>query len=112
MAKLKAVLISTLINHSDKKRTVKSSPAVRVEFPREAEVISLPDYTFNIVATPEIDGVEVSIDQGPWTACREALGVWWYDWSGFAKGDHEIVARTRKGGSVMDNSDRRRFNVN
>lgn len=97
--------------HAEMRMAVPSRPAVRVECPREGEVVAQPAYAFHIAATPGILGVEVSIDQGRWVICREALGLWWYDWSGFDKGDHEVVARARISDGISTNSSPRRFTV-
>jgi hypothetical protein len=66
-----------------------------VEYPRQDETIDSPKYVFRIGAPVGAPRVEVSIDQGPWLACRKLAGYWWYDWSGYDDGEHEIVARTR-----------------
>jgi hypothetical protein len=97
--------------HSDKTRAFQSRPAVQVEFPREGDVIAQPSYTFQIKATPESDGMEVSIDKGAWMRCRESLGLWWYDWSGFDAGEHELEARTRMSEGLSTISAPRRFSV-
>ena len=86
-------------------------PSVRVEYPGEGEAIARPSYAFHIAASPEVEGVEVSINQGDWISCREASGLWWYDWSAFKKGDYELVARTRRGDGVTAESAPRRFSV-
>lgn len=73
-----------------------SRPAVRVEYPCQGETIAPPSYTLRIsTASRPVDAVEVSIDHGAWLACREGLGLWWYDWSGFPEGEHELTARVR-----------------
>ncbi len=100
-----------IIKHVDKLRTVQSRPAVQVQFPGEGEVISGLSYTFHISAAPGTEGVEVSIDNGDWMPCREALGLWWYDWSGFDKGEHELAARTQMGDGISANAAPRRFAV-
>ncbi len=98
-------------NHAEIPQAVPSRPAARVECPREGEIVSPPSYTFRIAATPGADHVVVSIDQGVWKPCREALGVWRYDWSGYGKGRHDLVARCRRGGAIATYSDLRRFSV-
>ena len=90
---------------------VQSRPAVRVEYPREGDVIAQPSYTFHITTATNADSVEVSIDQGEWIPCRESLGAWWHDWSGFEKGNHELVARTHMGSGISTNSVIRKFSV-
>lgn len=67
----------------------------QVEYPEQDETIISPHYTIRVNAGHEADGVDVSIDQGPWHRCRPASGFWWYDWSGYQNGEHSIIARTR-----------------
>lgn len=90
--------------------TVRSGPAVRVEYPREGERLECPCYTFHIGAIPEALAVEIAVDQGEWLPCRESLGLWWYDWTG-SKGEHSVVARSRVADDVWVTSDLRRFSV-
>ena len=106
----KAALDGANAEHNEM-RSISSRPAVRVECPCEGEEIAQPAYSFHIAAAPGIAGLEVSIDQGAWMPCREALGIWWYDWSGFAKGDHELVARAPISDGISTNSSPRRFTV-
>lgn len=63
-----------------------------IDFPQEGEVITSSHYTIRISAT-EASDVEVSINEGPWQACRESAGYWWFDWSSYESGPHEIMAR-------------------
>lgn len=65
-----------------------------VDFPARNEEISSAHYTFRLSAPEAAESVDVSIDQGPWLACRKAEGFWWYDWSGYGDGAHELIART------------------
>ena len=90
-----------------------SRPAVRVEYPRQGEAIARPSYTLRVAVPPGegIDVVEVAIDGGPWLACREGLGLWWYDWSGYAPGEHEVAARTRLPGGTYAAAAPCRFRV-
>lgn len=66
-----------------------------VEFPLQDETIVSPQYTFRIGVPANAAVVDVSIDQGPWLRCRSVAGYWWYDWSGYEDGEHEIIARAR-----------------
>ena len=86
-------------------------PAVRVEWPGEGHVISQLGYTFNIEAEPGAQAVEVSINTGDWLPCRQALGLWWFDWTGYAKGDYELVVRCRTDQGPSTFSALRRFSV-
>lgn len=97
--------------HGTAQKAVPSRPAVRVECPSEGQTIAGPCYSFHIAAKPGIEGVEVSIDQGKWMACREALGLWWYDWSGYGEGEHEITARARISDGIAASSSPRLFTV-
>ena len=66
-----------------------------IDYPRHNEVVVSPTYALRIAAPAAVAALDVSIDQGPWRACRKDVGYWWYDWSGYADGEHEIIARTR-----------------
>lgn len=66
-----------------------------VDFPRQNEVVAAKDYTVRISAPEGAVGVEVAVDQGDWQACRPAVGYWWYDWSGYEEGEHELIARAK-----------------
>ncbi|MDP3544486.1 MAG: hypothetical protein Q8T11_18630 [Elusimicrobiota bacterium] len=92
-------------------RAVPSRPGVRVECPGEGEEIAGTTYSFHIAAAPGTLGVEISIDQGEWLPCREALGLWWYDWTGFSKGGHQAAARAFVGEGIMASSSPRLFSA-
>ena len=69
-----------------------AAAAVAVDFPRGGERVVSRDYALRV--STEAQGlVEVSIDGGPWRACRKSAGFWWYDWSGYAAGPHCAFAR-------------------
>ena len=86
-------------------------PAVRVEYPGEGEEIAGTSYAFHLAASPGAVAVEISIDSGGWVSCREALGLWWCDWSALEKGEHEVVARVRMGDGTTSDSAPRRFSA-
>lgn len=115
MAKRNTVITAMLDGVGEKLRGARSPidvrPSVRVKCPVEGEVVAMPSYSFHLTAESGSVGVEVSIDQGPWLACRESLGLWWYDWNGFDKGEHEIVARARIPGGFGASSSPRIFTV-
>lgn len=64
-----------------------------IDYPRQGETITGAGYTFRVSAPLDSRVVEVAIDQGPWKPCREASGFWWFDWSGYESGEHQLVAR-------------------
>ncbi|MFI5346059.1 MAG: hypothetical protein ACHQ51_06765 [Elusimicrobiota bacterium] len=97
--------------HGDSARVARSRPALRIECPCEGETISRPAFTFHIAAMSGAQGVDVSIDAGEWLPCREALGLWWYDWSGYESGAHVLLARTRMADGVAAVSSPREFFV-
>jgi hypothetical protein len=70
-------------------KTVKAS----IDYPQEEETITSPHYTFRIKAPLNAEKVEVCVDGAPWQLCRYSSGFWWYDWSDYSSGDHEVVAR-------------------
>jgi len=87
------------------------SPAVSVSYPNEMEIISNLNYTLQIAVGEPAQAVELSIDQGDWRPCREGLGLWWYDWSGYDSGEHEAVARLRRPDGTTILSEPRIFEV-
>ena len=62
-----------------------------VNFPRQNEVVSSSQYTVRVLAPDGVKRVGISIDQGGWKSCRPSVGFWWYDWSGYDDGEHEII---------------------
>ena len=70
-----------------------------VDSPRRHEKITSPNYTLRLSAPQGVQRVEISIDAVAWQYCRQAAGRWWYDWTGYGSGRHEVVARmlTREG---------------
>jgi hypothetical protein len=88
-----------------------SAPPVAVEYPQDGELVVSPVYTLRLGAKPGVESIEVSIDGGPWQACRPSVGHWWYDWSGYGDGAHTIEARGELGGGVRASSAPRRVTV-
>ena len=65
---------------------------VGVDFPQLGEILTSPQYAIRI-STSATEGVELSVDGKEWQPCRESVGFWWHDWSGFGAGVHTVVAR-------------------
>lgn len=84
---------------------------LEVDHPQQDQTVTSEIYTIRVDAPQDLASLEVSIDRGPWHACRHACGYWWYDWSGYDSGEHIVVARgqNRDGSSI--GSTPRRFNV-
>ncbi|MBI5624740.1 MAG: hypothetical protein HY924_13255 [Elusimicrobia bacterium] len=75
---------------------------IMLDFPQDDEQVCGTRYTLRVDAPGAAQAVEVSIDHGPWTACRRASGYWWYDWAGFDSGPHQARAKMRNAeGRVM-----------
>lgn len=66
---------------------------ITVDYPEADERIGSSHYTIRLGLHADANRVEVSIDDSDWQPCRQAVGYWWYDWSGYQPGSHEIVAR-------------------
>ncbi|MBI4375322.1 MAG: hypothetical protein HY549_02615 [Elusimicrobia bacterium] len=64
-----------------------------IDYPREYERITSHHYTFRVKAPLNAEKVEVCVDGSPWQLCRYSAGYWWFDWSNYTSGEHEIVAR-------------------
>lgn len=67
-----------------------------IDYPLAGEIVTSPHYAFRIGAGGA-DRVEVSIDGKEWQPCRPAAGYWWFDWSGYNAGPHQIRARIPSG---------------
>ena len=76
-------------------KTVATEIRPEIEYPLQDETITSSHYSFRIGAPAAAESLDVSINQGPWLSCRKSAGYWWYDWSGYDSGEHEIIARTK-----------------
>jgi hypothetical protein len=72
-------------------------PFIWIDHPQENERLSATDYVIRL-GVGGADAVELSIDKGPWEACRLTSGYWWFDWEDIARGEHTLVARMRTAG--------------
>jgi hypothetical protein len=71
-----------------------SKEKITIDFPKEGEVISSSHYAFNISTNVPVAEIELSVNGGNWRPCREAVGKWWYDWSGYKSGTYAVHARS------------------
>lgn len=83
----------------------KAGPAVLLDYPQAGETVRPGHYAVRVAAKPELT-VEVCVDGGPWQACRESVGYYWYDWAP-TPGSHTVVARAKNGGPRWTKSDER-----
>lgn len=92
--------------------TVKPSAVCAVlDHPQQGEKITAPRYTFRVGTAGDIAWVEISINEGPWQACRNAVGYWWYDWADYPAGRYQAAVRAQtKEGQVLT-SEPRNFQV-
>ncbi|MBL8023517.1 MAG: hypothetical protein JNK54_04440 [Elusimicrobia bacterium] len=78
---------------------------IGIDFPQVGEILTSPHYALR-VSTSATDGVEVSVDGKEWQPCRECVGFWWYDWSGYGSGVHTVVARITVGKRTLKSKPR------
>jgi hypothetical protein len=76
-------------------RNVTVEAHVIVDYPKEMEIITSSHYTLKFGSSDETRTVEVSIDGGPWRECRKTGHYFWFDWTNYMSGRHEIIARAR-----------------
>jgi hypothetical protein len=86
-------------------------PRLEIDYPNEGERVSPAGYTFRVGAEERLAFAEISVDRGPWQPCRQACGFWWYDWNGYAPGEHAVAARAVAQDGRTLNSTLRRFVV-
>lgn len=90
--------------------TTLTETRVTVDFPQAGEVVTSPQYTIRIGAI-EATGVEISINDGPWQPCRLSAGYWWYDWSGYLPGKHQVKVQAHTQDGQIVTSRPRQFTV-
>lgn len=92
-------------------RMVTTETNVVLDYPKPGEVITSPNYTLRVGATENVQTVEVSIDGSPWLPTRPAAGFFWFDWSNYMSGRHEIAVRARLSDGGFEKTDLRRVRV-
>jgi hypothetical protein len=78
---------------------------IGIDYPQVGEILTSNEYTLRL-STSATEGVEISIDGKEWQPCRECVGFWWYDWTGFGAGAHTVVARISVGKRTMKSKPR------
>lgn len=73
-------------------KNVQAEAPVSIDFPVENEEIFPGHYAIRLFS-PENKPMEISIDNGPWVACRAANGYFWFDWWPVKGGKSRISAR-------------------
>lgn len=105
------MVISKLIKKMRNKRSAPASASARdtggrvtLDYPVNGEKVTAPGYTLRAGTVGDAERVEISIDQGDWRPCRYAVGYWWYDWGGYAEGQHraEVRACLKNGRTLTD----------
>lgn len=80
-----------------------------IEFPKDHEMISVPVFDVCIEPVGNVKNIEISIDGQSWRRCRYAVGFWWFEWSGYQSGHHQIVCRGRTQNESLFVTPPRRF---
>lgn len=86
----------------------RAAASLIIDFPLEREIIASPVYTFRLSALAPAS-VEVSFDGQEWRPCRESVGFWWYDWSGYQGGTYTVQARMTDKNGRLTSSKLRQF---
>lgn len=78
--------------------------------PEKGEVIAASSYRFALSAAADVTRADVSVNEGPWEACRKvSANVWEYHWSNFGAGFHQVVARFQAEDGSVYRTEPRRF---
>ena len=96
---------------AERLRVTNKNPKINVVHPAKSETVSHPNYTFQFAVTEPAASVDVLIDAGDWQPCRESVGLWWYDWSGYHASEHKAVARLNMPDGTTEFSEPRIFEV-
>jgi transaldolase/glucose-6-phosphate isomerase len=102
--------LTTKKNTGAKTKLTNTNEYVMVDHPKNLETITSRHYAIRISAS-DAAGLDISIDDAPWQDCRPSVGYWWYDWTNFTPGTHQLVARMRTNNGEYLISKRRRCKV-
>ncbi len=69
---------------------------ISIDYPKEEELVLLGHYAVRLAGTLDAQ-VELSINDGEWNGCRNALGFYWFDWTPSDSGETVLKARLRVG---------------
>ena len=83
---------------------------VLIDHPKNLETITSRHYAIRIAASAATS-LDISINDAPWQGCRHSVGYWWFDWTNFTPGTHQLVARMRTKTGEYLISKRRRCKV-
>lgn len=98
-----------------KKQAAAKSPGgvqLSIDYPQAGETVRPGHYSIRISATLPVALVEVSVDGGTWTPCRQDAGYWWYDWTNFETGEHRLRARVPASDGIKEARAERECQVN
>ena len=93
-----------------KAKILNTNEYVVVDYPKNLESITARQYSVRI-GTSDCTGVDISVNDQPWQPCRHNVGYWWFDWSNFQPGTHQLVARMHQRNGEYLISKRRRCKV-
>jgi hypothetical protein len=82
-----------------------------LDYPKETEIITSPNYTLRFTAADDTQSINVSIDGGSWQPCRKTGLHFWFDWEKYAPGRHEIAAMARLCNGEIEVTDAREVRV-
>jgi hypothetical protein len=75
----------------------RAAATLTLDHPRRGERILSAEYTFRVESASAVP-VEISIDGDSWKSCRSSVGYWWYDWTNYRSGVHQVIVRLRPHG--------------
>ncbi len=103
-----AVKKTTTTSKTAKTKLTTTEEYVVVDHPRNLENVTTGTTYAVRIGTSCCTGVDISINDQPWQPCRHAVGYWWFDWTNFPAGTHQLVARMHKPNGEYLISKRRR----
>ncbi|MCG2726279.1 MAG: bifunctional transaldolase/phosoglucose isomerase [Elusimicrobia bacterium] len=106
---------TTTVRNTDKtvrpvntKTTTNKTEYVVIDYPKNLETINSWHYAVRIGTGLNCEKVDISIDDKPWQTCRYSDGYWWYDWTNYTPGTHQLTARmTKTNGQYIISTKRR-----
>ncbi len=100
--------VKRTVKTATKKTALNKNEYLVMDHPKNNETIHSWHYAVRLGTGVNCKTVDISIDDGPWQPCRYTNGYWWYDWTNYSPGTHQLIARmTKTNGQYLITTKRR-----
>jgi len=102
--------IKKSITPAPKNKAAEPAPTVSIDYPREGDLVLAGHYAVRISAKAS-GSVQICVNKGDWSECRNSGGFFWYDWWPAKAGKYTLTARVQIGKGTPVKSDPRACTV-